>query len=228
MRKLYLIAWAVVLSGCGHRPERYIAPGDVTDFAALYRNNCAGVPWAGRPIGWRAPAQRLAVPGAHRHGSTPRGDRQSVPHTAMPPFAERNGGGLTDRQIAIIADEMEARWSRREELTGVVLPAYSAELGDAKRGETAFQEYCAHCHGASGMGGPKGGSVVDPAFLALTSDQSLRTTVIAGRLDHEAPDWRGNTPGRPMSAEEISDVVAWVSTHRMTVNTVAKGGMNQP
>lgn len=228
MRKLYLIAWAVVLSGCGHRPERYIAPGDVTDFAALYRNNCAACHGPDGRSGGARPLNDslyLALIGTDRLREV---IAKGVPHTAMPPFAERNGGGLTDRQIAIIADEMEARWSRREELTGVVLPAYSAELGDAKRGETAFQEYCAHCHGASGMGGPKGGSVVDPAFLALTSDQSLRTTVIAGRLDHEAPDWRGNTPGRPMSAEEISDVVAWVSTHRMTVNTVAKGGMNQP
>jgi len=46
------------------------------------------------------------------------------------------------------------------------------------------------------------------------SDQSLRTTVIAGRPDLGAPDWRGNVPGRSMSAQEVSDVVAWLTAKR--------------
>jgi len=46
------------------------------------------------------------------------------------------------------------------------------------------------------------------------SDQGLRTTVIAGRADLGAPDWRGNVPGRPMSSDEVSDVVAWLAARR--------------
>jgi cytochrome c oxidase cbb3-type subunit 3/ubiquinol-cytochrome c reductase cytochrome c subunit len=29
-----------------------------------------------------------------------------------------------------------------------------------------------------------------------------------------APDWRGDVPGHPMSAQEISDVVAWLAAQR--------------
>jgi hypothetical protein len=56
--------------------------------------------------------------------------------------------------------------------------------------------------------------MVDGAFLALVSDQGLRTTIIAGRPDLHAPDWRGNVPGHPMSPQEISDIVAWLAAQR--------------
>jgi hypothetical protein len=46
------------------------------------------------------------------------------------------------------------------------------------------------------------------------SDQQLRTIVIAGRPELGAPDWRGDVAGRPMSAQEITDVVAWLSSQR--------------
>jgi cytochrome c oxidase cbb3-type subunit 3/ubiquinol-cytochrome c reductase cytochrome c subunit len=58
--------------------------------------------------------------------------------------------------------------------------------------------------------------VTDPAYLALVSDQALRTAVIAGRSDLEKPDWRTNLPDRPMSPQDISDVVAWLGAHRTT------------
>jgi hypothetical protein len=50
--------------------------------------------------------------------------------------------------------------------------------------------------------------------VALVSDQALRTTVIVGRSDLGMPDWRANIPVRPMSPQEISDVVAWLASHR--------------
>lgn len=51
-------------------------------------------------------------------------------------------------------------------------------------------------------------------FLALLNDQELRTIVIVGRPDLGAPDWRANVPGKPMSEQEITDVVAWLSSRR--------------
>jgi cytochrome c oxidase cbb3-type subunit III len=48
----------------------------------------------------------------------------------------------------------------------------------------------------------------------LVSDQQLRTIVIAGRPELGAPDWRGDVPGRPMSSQDVSDVVAWLSSKR--------------
>jgi hypothetical protein len=55
---------------------------------------------------------------------------------------------------------------------------------------------------------------VDGSYLALVSDQGLRTTVIAGRPELGAPDWRGNVPGTPMTPQDIADVVAWLSAQR--------------
>jgi hypothetical protein len=52
------------------------------------------------------------------------------------------------------------------------------------------------------------------SYLALVSDQSLRTTVIAGRPEMGAPDWRGDVSGKAMSPEEVSDVVAWLAAQR--------------
>jgi len=58
---------------------------------------------------------------------------------------------------------------------------------------------------------------VHSSYLALASDQHLRTTVIAGRSDLGMPDWRGQIAGRALSPAEISDVVAWLVTKRTPV-----------
>src|SRR5262249_15799648 len=44
----------------------------------------------------------------------------------------------------------------------------------------------------------------------------LRTIIITGRPELEAPDWRGNLPGKPMSNQEVTDVVAWLTSHRVS------------
>jgi cytochrome c oxidase cbb3-type subunit 3/ubiquinol-cytochrome c reductase cytochrome c subunit len=147
---------------------------------------------------------------------------QGVPGTTMPAFSERLGGGLTDTQIDILIDGMQNRWGRPQAFTPVALPPYSladaraagAEPGDAERGKTAYTTYCAHCHGPDGRGGEQGGTVVDSAYLALVSDQALRTAVIAGRVDLGMPDWREAAAGRPMTPQDIADVVAWLVSHR--------------
>jgi cytochrome c oxidase cbb3-type subunit III len=117
---------------------------------------------------------------------------------------------------------MRSRWGKAENFQNVALPPYSLRdasaagsgPGDSQRGAATYQTYCAQCHGKDGSGGPKGGSVINPAYLALVSDQALRTAVIVGRSDLGMPDWRKNISGRPMSPQEISDVVAWLASHR--------------
>jgi mono/diheme cytochrome c family protein len=76
------------------------------------------------------------------------------------------------------------------------------------------RKYCSSCHGPDGKGGSKAGSIVNGSYLGLVSDQYLRTVVIAGLSEWGMPDWRNNVPGRPMSASEISDVVAWLAARR--------------
>jgi cytochrome c oxidase cbb3-type subunit 3/ubiquinol-cytochrome c reductase cytochrome c subunit len=59
------------------------------------------------------------------------------------------------------------------------------------------------------------GSIVDPSLLALLSNQDLRTLVIVGLPQFSAPDWRNDLPGHPMTDQQISDVVAWLASHRV-------------
>ena len=65
--------------------------------------------------------------------------------------------------------------------------------------------------------------MIDPSFLALVSDQSLRSSVIFGRPDQGAPDWRSDFPGHPMTPHEISNVVAWIAEHRAPINLTQRG-----
>lgn len=223
MKRCLLLTPAICLLGCGGHVEQYTLPDQVTDFAALYRNNCAGCHGHNGRLGAARPLNDpvfLAVIGKRKLLEI---IADGVPKTAMPAFAKKSGGDLTDQQITILADQIDQRWSRPRDFTAVALPPYSADLGDAKAGATVFRASCASCHGEEGEGGPKAGSVVDPSLLALVSDQSVRTSVIAGRSDRGAPDWRNDSPGHPLTPPEISNVVAWMSEHRTPINLTQRG-----
>jgi mono/diheme cytochrome c family protein len=221
MKRWCWIAPAIFLFGCGSRVEKFAMPDQVVEFTALYKTNCSGCHGEDGRMGAARPLNHplfLAVIGKQTLRDV---IANGVPKTAMPAFAKNAGGDLTDQQIAILADQIETRWSHPQEFEpvplapDVPLPPYSAPLGDSKAGGAVFHTYCASCHGEEGTGGAKAGSIVDPSFLALTSDQSLRTTVIAGRDDEGSPDYRNDSPGHPMTSQEISDVVAWLSSHRI-------------
>jgi len=219
---------AILLLGCSNRPEQFILPDQVLDFSTLYESNCAGCHGRSGDFGAARPLKDplfLALIGKEKLREV---IAKGVAGTAMPAFAQNAGGGLTEQQITILAEQIEEHWSRPQEFVGIALPPYSTDLGDAKQGETVFHDYCSICHGEDGLGGAKGGSVVNPAFLALVSNQSLRTTVIAGRADQGAPDLRSYSPGHVITGQEVSDVVAWISAHRAFPGNRAKGGTNLP
>jgi len=98
---------------------------------------------------------------------------------------------------------------------GVTLPPYAGDgAGNAARGRQVFASACQSCHGPDGTGHAAVGSITDASYLALVSDQALRNLVIAGRPDLGHPDWRGYPPGRPLTTQQVSDVVAWLSAQR--------------
>jgi mono/diheme cytochrome c family protein len=133
----------------------------------------------------------------------------------MPAFAKTAGGPLADQEIDALVNGMRARWTGAAGALDLNPPPYSTSTaGDPARGGDAFATFCSRCHGADGRGGAGGSSIVGASYLSLVSDQSLRTTVIAGRPDLGAPDWRGNVPGHPMSPDDVSNVVAWLSAKR--------------
>jgi cytochrome c oxidase cbb3-type subunit 3 len=191
---------ATLASGCGaphgqpNKGSEVLAPKDVLAFATLYAENCAGC-----------------------HGGDGRGViADGTRGTAMPAFAESSGGMLTHAQIDVITKEIRTRWSKQGVLDTATAPSYAPKAaGDAQRGEVAYKTYCESCHGPGGGGGPKGSAITNDSFLALVSDQGLRTIVIAGRPELGAPDWRGNVPGKPMSDQEVTDVIAWLASRRV-------------
>ena len=133
----------------------------------------------------------------------------------MPAFAKSAGGTLTDQQIDILVREMRTRWAKPNDVSGASPPPYAAEQpGDPRRGAAAYATFCAGCHGPEGRGTPKGSSIVDDSFLALVSDQNLRTTIIAGRPDLGHPDWQHCSPDRAMTSQEVTDIVAWLIAQR--------------
>jgi mono/diheme cytochrome c family protein len=141
---------------------------------------------------------------------------KGVPGTSMPAFAESAGGMLTDKQIDVITRQMRSRWSRHGILEAANPPSYASKgTGNAAEGEVTYKTYCGSCHGPGGRGGQKGSAITDDSFLALVSNQGLRTVVITGRPELGAPDWRGNVPGKPMTDQEVTDVVAWLASRRV-------------
>jgi cytochrome c oxidase cbb3-type subunit 3 len=190
-------------------------PASLAEFNSLYGQNCAGCHGAD---GKGGAARGLADPVFLRIADDAiirRVTASGVPQTAMPAFAKTAGGALTDAQLDAVVGGIRAGWARVDAASRVNPPPYATSTpGDTTRGAGVFATFCSTCHGADGRGGPGGGSIVDASYLSLVSDQSLRTTVIAGRPDLGAPDWRANVPGRPMSSEEVTDVVAWLAAKR--------------
>jgi mono/diheme cytochrome c family protein len=215
---------AVLLTGCGTphgQPQGgagVLAPNEVLEFGALYSDNCAGCHGEN---GRGGAAIALANP-VYLAIADDRSIRNVIANgvrgTSMPAFAESAGGLLTNQQIDVITQQIRARWSRSGVLDGANPPGYAAKsAGDTQRGQAAYKMYCESCHGHDGGGGPKGSAITNDSFLALMSDQGLRTIVIAGRPELGAPDWRGNVRGKPMSEQEVTDVVAWLASHRVEV-----------
>lgn len=220
----FLALGAVLFSACGtphgqpHGRAEVLAPNEVLDFGALFSANCAGCHGengrGGAAIALASPVY-LALADDHMIRNT---IANGVRGTAMPAFAENAGGLLTNQQIDVITQQIRARWSNPGVLDRANAPGYSAKsAGDLQRGQAAYKMYCESCHGADGGGSPKGSAVNNDSYLALVSNQGLRTIVIAGRPELGAPDWRGNVRGKPMSDEEVTDVVAWLASRRVEV-----------
>jgi cytochrome c oxidase cbb3-type subunit 3 len=214
---------ALACTACNGSPGRpspgseAIPPDQIAEFDILYGQNCAGCHGAsgngGATIALRDPVfLAIADDDAIRRAAA-----IGVRGTAMPAFAQSAGGMLTDKQIDVLVSGIRS-WAQAALISDANAPPYTAKsAGDARRGANVYQTFCSSCHGSDGTGGAKATSIVDGSYLALVSDQYLRTTVIAGRPELGAPDWRGNVPGRPMSDQEITDVVAWLVSRRVHI-----------
>ncbi len=216
----WLFGGLLTLAGCdlpGKPTQAQIVqrPTDILDPVALYKENCAGCHGADGKLG---PAPPIGDP-VYLAVVDDTTLRQTISKgrvgTAMSAFAQSEGGMLTAKQVDAIVSGMRQRWGQPQVLQGVTPPPYAAKAaGNPQQGGAAFATFCASCHGADGKGTAKVGSIVNPSYLSLITDQGFRTIVIVGRPDFNAPDWRSNVPGHPMSDQEITDVVAWLTAQR--------------
>lgn len=226
---LVLLAGACCLAGIGcHAPGKPTLqaegtrPDEILDFRTLYKQNCAA---CHGEEGKNGAAISLANPIYLATAGTDnilRITASGVSGTAMPVFGKSGGGMLTDRQIAAITKGMIDSWGKPEAALKPI-PYASSGIGDLVKGKASYSTFCARCHGADGSGqtankAMQTGSIVDPAYLALISNQGLRSIIIAGRPDLGMPDWRSDAVGadaRAMTDQEITDTVAWLTSHRI-------------
>jgi len=207
------------LASCGapgqrSAEKRVIRPSEVTDFRVLFGQNCSGchgrdgqgalTVGIGRPV-YLAIADDATIRGVIENGR---------PGTPMQPFAQKAGGMLTDAQIDIIAHGLRARWANPGAFDKDTLPGYAASApGDTARGHNIFTANCSTCHGPDGRGAR---AIAESSYLALVTDQHLRTVIITGMPSLGMPDWRGHP--KALSDADITDVVAWLAGQRMRLS----------
>jgi mono/diheme cytochrome c family protein len=220
---------ALGVAGCngvhgrpGPGPE-VARPEEVLAFPVLYKLNCAGCHGEngrhGAAISLANPMYIAVAGESHIHDAIAIGVRGKL----MPGFGKIAGGLLTDQQVTALTQGIVQQWGTPNLLAGQSLPPYLTTLqGNAEHGQEAYGVFCARCHGVNGEGKPtsgqsgmgKLGSIVNPSYLALISDQNLRSIIIAGRPDEGMPDWRSDA-GQPLTDQQITDILVWLATKRV-------------
>jgi mono/diheme cytochrome c family protein len=187
-----------------------IRPSEVADFSLLYRQNCSACHGAdgqgGLTVGIGRPAYLAIAADAAIRRVAEEGRRG----TAMPAFAQKAGGMLTDAQIDILVRGIREHWAKSGAFDDDKPPAYAASApGDPERGHSVFMASCSSCHGPDGRGARP---IADSSYLGLVSDQHLRTVIIVGMPHLGMPDWR--THAKPLSDADVTDTVAWLVAQR--------------
>jgi len=201
------------VAGCG-KPKPAQASKSEPDFHTLFNENCSGChgndgkDGPGRPL--NDPFYLALIPKDTLEDTIEHGR----PGTAMPAFAESDGGPLDPNDIKALVSGIEREWAKPVSLGGATPPPYSAtnEAGDPVAGKRLFTRDCFACHGTGAPIGP----VTDASYLMLVSDQWLRSSIIAGRPDRGMPDWRHLNMGRALSNQDVSDLVSYLVSLRST------------
>lgn len=204
----------------GPEPE-VLRPEQVLDFTTLYKTNCAACHGENGHSGAALPLANPVYLAITNQDTIAHTIANGVSGKLMPPFAKSAGGMLTDQQVSIIAQGIVKTWAKPDLFSGAPPPPYAATLtGDRIRGQQAYISACARCHGADGQGTPANapastrlGSIVDPTYLTLLSDQYLRSLVLAGMPDRGMPDFRTDAQ-QPLTDQQVTDIVAWLAAHR--------------
>jgi len=207
----------LAISGCDRAPGNPVSdppvprPEAELNFDVLYQQNCAGCHGAD---GKNGAALDLANPEYQAwvdDGALRRWISKGMPQTQMPAFAISAGGSLTDKQIEVLVRGMRQHWASTVPAQLIRMPLYLQPAdADADHGKQVFGQYCASCHKGARQ------EITSPDYLALMGDQALRTIIVAGRPDIGQPDWEHEAPGRALSDQDVSDVVKYLASLRIS------------
>jgi len=128
------------------------------------------------------------------------------PKTAMAAHAKLYGGPLEDADI----DSLVALIRSWQHEASVIFTAEPI-LGDPVSGRTAYNNFCASCHGDQGQG-VTAVSLNNPEFLALASDEQIRIAIINGRRETPMVAYRDL-----LSEDTIDDLVALILSWKRDV-----------
>ncbi len=208
---IFCFVFLVACEPPGKPSNEEATASEVSDFRTLYADNCSGCHGAdgqngpGRILNdavYLAVVPRDALKHVIEYGRN---------GTAMPPWAESQGGPLTPQQVDAIVNGIE-NW-KKPVITppGAELPNYAETTpGDAVNGKRLYARGCYACHGP----GARVGLITDPSYLALTTNQNLRTSIIVGRLDLGMPNYLALKGGHPLVDQDVSDLVAYLASLR--------------
>ncbi len=188
--------------------EELMRPEEVVSFDRLYKQNCSACHGEN---GSGGPALDLANPNYQAlvdDASLRRWITSGMPGTEMAAFGESAGGFLTPQQVDTLVGGMRSRWAHADQKVHDMPPYSSSTIGTAEQGHQIFKVNCSSCHQQGQQ------KITDTSYLALMSDQSLRTIVIAGRPDLGQPDWKQVHPGQPLNDQDVSDIVAYLDSLR--------------
>ncbi len=211
------VMWPLFVAGCGDVPLEQPAAtvaNRATTWTGLYADHCAGCHGADGTLGAARPMRDAAYLNTVPQAELERVVREGQ-GTLMPALGSERGGSLSPDQVRTLVTGMVETWGK-DGRRGA-LP-WSAPLGDAAAGAAVYATFCQGCHGAPDGLQPGGhGSVTDPNYLRLVSDQGLRSAVLFGRADLGGScngPYPGQSPDRRLDAGEVAQVVAFLSGKR--------------
>jgi cytochrome c oxidase cbb3-type subunit III len=213
---LSLIPFALLVGtlGCERKigppndQEELMRPENVASFDRLYKENCSA---CHGESGSGGPAFDLANPKYQAvvdDASLKRWITSGMPGSQMPAFGESAGGFLTSQQVDVLVAGMRAQWDPKDHSAADMPPYASNAVGNVEHGQEIFRVTCTSCHRQGQQ------KITDASYLALISDQSLRTIVIAGRPDLGHPDWKQVRLSQPLTDQDVGDVVAYLHSLR--------------
>jgi cytochrome c oxidase cbb3-type subunit 3 len=186
-------------------------------FGSLFTQHCAGCHGKDGFLGAAPPLNDALYRAIVPREQVEQAIRDGHKGTPMPAFGRRQGGQLSDEEIAVLvrgikgdtsadksSDEDKpgghgikdghAVWAQvtkpPENAPRYVGPETPPQLTAARMEsirDTTFARACASCHGKHGEGGGKAAKINDVALLSLFSDLELRRIIITGRPDLGMP-----------------------------------------